>query len=224
MTEEELEGTVRDINEEIRRLIYHQQVLADVHDRLERRNRRPLEEDYIDADLRDEPIGQPVIRRIDGVEIMVWKLHRRGTSAADIRGADLMYEIAGEKFVLIQYKTPTTRGAVGRDADQLGVLMESCAVRCPPAPKASVGCGAWHAVRNVDGFYHPACMAAEIFDHFASRHEGAFVSGFSKREFDEQFAACSVGSLVRIADPQPAIRRSVENGHLVVVAQQRGRF
>src|SRR5688500_14080365 len=98
MTEDELEGTVEDINEEIRRIIHSQQVLADVLEDLDARNVRPLEEDFIDADFRDEAIGEPTVRQIGDVVIIVRKLHRRGASAADIRGADLMYEIEGHKF------------------------------------------------------------------------------------------------------------------------------
>jgi hypothetical protein len=224
MTEAELRGTVRDVNDEIRRLIHSQQVRADIHRQIEARNRRPLEEDFIDADLRDETIGVPTIREIEGVRVRVWKLHRRGASASDIRGADLMYEIEGEKFVLIQYKTPAANGSVSADVDQLGVLQNSCALACPPPPMPNRGCGGWQAIRNQDGLYLPACMAREIFGTRASRDQGAFVSGLSKQQFDAAFAQCAIGSSVRLGGPRPSIELSLANGHLVVFVTQEGRF
>lgn len=217
-------GTVRDINAEIRRLVHNQRIRAEIRDRLEARDQRPLEEDFIDADLRDERVGAPTVRRINGVTIRVWKLHRRGASASDIRGADLMYEIEGAKFVLVQYKTPNNQGVVAGDLDQLDALMRSCALDCPPPPLPSRGCGGWQAVRNDAGFYHPACMAREIFGRHESRAERAFVGGLSKQAFDSAFAQCAVGSSVRLSNPEAAIDASVESGHLVIVARQEGRF
>jgi hypothetical protein len=83
------------------------------------------------------------------------KLHRRGVSARDIHGANLLYEIEGEKYVLIQYKTPSSAGRVSRDETQLDTLVASC----PEGvcyPRASwPHCGSWHCVRAVArSFYH----------------------------------------------------------------------
>jgi hypothetical protein len=94
------------INRDILGIIRAQQILAEVHEELDRRSKNPIEEDFIFADGFGHDPGAARSRIIDGVVIQVRVLHRRGLQQSDIKGADLLYEVAGRKFVLTQYKSP----------------------------------------------------------------------------------------------------------------------
>ena len=104
MDERDLAKTVAHINRQIHGILRSQRILARIHEQLKERDRNALEEDYIDAAINDRAIGIPTIRRFDGITVEVRKLHRRGLNAADIAGADALYEIVGKKFIVIQYK------------------------------------------------------------------------------------------------------------------------
>lgn len=134
MNETEWRGTLATINDDVRRILENQRVLRDVLRQLDARNRRPLEEDFIAAEAFGVTPGATTIREVDGVQIVIRKLHRRGTSSRDIRGADLLYEIENEKYVLIQYKTPDSRGRAAKDDEQIRILKESCSAPCQPGP------------------------------------------------------------------------------------------
>jgi hypothetical protein len=224
MTRAELRDTVHDMNEQVQWILENQRRRANIAAQLARRNANPLEEDFIEADLMGSQIGVPSRHVVDGVEVIVRKLHRRGASAADIAGADLLYEITGEKFVVIQYKTPDSRHRVSKDEPQIEQLTSSCSNPCPPRPVMFYGCGAWHAVRNGRGYYHPACLVSEIFDKHKTRSEKAFLGGFSKRDFDLMFARCLVGAPVREGIVEGLAQIRVEEGRLVVLVTQQGRF
>jgi hypothetical protein len=84
------------------------------NEELRGRKGRPIEEDFIRADALGHDPGVPRKFKVDGVEIETRMLHRRGIRQRDVKGADLLYEIAGRKFVLIPYKTPTRRDRVKR--------------------------------------------------------------------------------------------------------------
>lgn len=189
--------TVDFINSEIREILRNQRVLNEVHDALGARAERPLEEDFIAADALDRPPNEPVVRVIDDVEITVRVLHRQGESLTDVVGADLLYEIEGRKYVLIQYKTPDRRGLVHHDETQLDELIEACSATCRFRTRSWPRCGAWHCVRGPAGAsYHIACEASAIFGTAATRMMDKFKRGLSKEAFDELFAKCWVGARI----------------------------
>lgn len=95
------------------------------------------EEDYIYDEAMN---GQRTTRQvIDGVVIEKTVIHRRGTRDADIAGADLLFEIVGEKYVLVQYKKSSGKGRVTNDRDQLRELISNCSSMCPPLAPAMLG-------------------------------------------------------------------------------------
>ena len=102
-------------------IIHSQQVLAGVHAELDKNQFRPFEQDYIYQEHYGTMPSQPRKMEINGVIITSRVLHQTGIGLQDVNGADLLYEIEGEKFGLIQYKRSNTRGVKG-DAEQLQKL------------------------------------------------------------------------------------------------------
>jgi len=175
-----------------------QRVLGEINDELLRRSNRPLEEDFISTDAFGQNPGHARILNIDGVEIRVRMLHRRGLRQTDIKGADLLYEIAGRKFALIQYKITTGPSRVRKDADQLANLVSACPNPCPPAAHGLwPTCGAWfNVISGSQTFYMPACVAQGQFrDNHSCRVE-RFRSGVSADVFQELFARCWIGARI----------------------------
>jgi len=225
VNETEWRGTLTTINDDIRHIIRNQRVLRDVTRQLDARDQRPLEEDFIDADLHDVRPGSATIREVDGVQIVIRKLHRRGASSGDIRGADLLYEIENEKYVLIQYKTPDSRGRVAKDEEQMAILKDSCSSPCQPTSSVLPFCGSWYAVRSLAGtVYHPVCLAEQIFGPAGSRYATAFSRGLSRETFDELFARCWIGARTRPLDISYLVWSLFNADHFLVTAFQRGRF
>jgi hypothetical protein len=113
---------VSDINSDIAGIVHVQharRILEDVNQELAQRADEPIEEDFIHADVWNIDPAKPNIVVMDGVTVRTRTLHRRGLKQADVKGADLLYEIEGLKFVLVQYKKPDHRGRVERDSRQL---------------------------------------------------------------------------------------------------------
>src|SRR5262245_5770791 len=143
MDPRELDEISGHVNSVIRGILRNQQVLADIKDKIQRRDRDPLEEDFIDSAISGEAIGRKNVRVINGVVVEVSKLHRRGVSAADIAGADVLYEVARRKFVVIQFKKPDRQSQVHKEAAQLDALMATCSNPCPPF-SAPIYCASWY--------------------------------------------------------------------------------
>jgi len=226
MEENEWRRLVENINLDVAGIVAAQQTLNEVHDVLRDREGRPLEEDFIHADAFGQEIGRPHVVDINGVQIQSRMLHRKGMSQADVKGADLLYEIAGRKFVLIQYKTPDTRNRVTLDRSQLEDLVGACPNPCPPhSVNLFPTCGAWYAVRG-KGYssYLPACKAHEIFDTASSRSRDHFNAGLSHETFQQVFARCWTGA--RIAPPEMAYLTwsSMEADRVLFTVLQRGSF
>lgn len=195
---------VREINLDIGGIIRGQRTLDEVNEELRGREARPIEEDFIHADALGHNPGVPRKINVDDVEIETRMLHRRGIRQRDVKGADLLYEITGRKFVLIQYKTPTPRNRVTLDRPQLKELIGACPNPCPPhVPGYTAKCGSWYAVRSARiSAYVPACKAEEIFDDADSCSTAQFGSGLSHEDFQRAFARCFTGA--RIAQVEMA--------------------
>jgi hypothetical protein len=110
---------VDDINADIAGIVRAQRTLSEINDGLAQRLHNPKEEDFIHADMWGIDPGAPRITQVDGVSVRARMLRRQGLRQRDIKGADLLYEIVGRKFALVQYKKPNRKGRVKRDAEQL---------------------------------------------------------------------------------------------------------
>lgn len=226
MEAEELKETVRQINDQLKAIVRNQRTLAGIRRQIEERADDPLEEDFIDAASYDQPIGTPKIRNVDGVTIVVWKLHRRGARSVDVAGADVLYEIEGTKFVTIQYKKANRQNRVENDSAQLDTLMATCSHPCPPSSLGrDLHCGAWYCVTvGKVAVFHRACAASSIFTTHASRGANAFAKGLSQTDFDQKFADCRIGAPI---DRSAILSHMIEvlaANHLLVYVQQFGVF
>lgn len=196
----EWRSLVKAVNADITGMAKAQQVQIDVRAAIRHRAANPMEEQLIDADAFDQGLGQPKRVTINGVEVKISKLHRAGIDAKDVKGADLFYEISNNKFVLIQYKSPSASGRVLLDDEQLSELQSNCPNTCPPSIRFS--CGSWFALRSTSGdAYFPACEARRIFGTHKSRKADAFINGLTKVQFHNEFGKCHIGARTRPIKP-----------------------
>ena len=230
MNENEWHEVVRAINSDIRGIIEAQRVLHDVHEKLQRRADNPIEEDFILAEGFGRDPSEPNIKNIDGVRIEVRMLHRRGLRQADIKGADLLYEIAGRKFVLIQYKKAKD-GRVSMDDVQLETLIATCPSHFSTrfedfwSEGSWPSCGAWFAiVGGEEKLYLTACKARHIFGDRASRPLDMFAGGLNSDVFDQLFARCWTGA--RVAPVQQSLLTwlALEHDRVLCTVLQHGSF
>lgn len=219
--------TIASINADIAGIARAQQTLQDIHRQLELRSEQPTEEDFISEDVLETSVAKPQIRVIGGVPIEISLLHRRGIGVSDIKGADLLYEIADLKFAVVQYKVEHG-GRVKRDRAQLKDLIAACPNRCPPYLAGMVRkCGAWFAVKSQGpDYYLPACVAEDFFGPFDSRRKDAFAPGLSYEYFEHTFARCLTGAPVTALEAiRFQLERTAVEGDLVLVSVvQRGSF
>jgi hypothetical protein len=221
----EWSSAVSFVREDVRAIIRAQRTHRAIRLALEARDELPLEEDFIDADLADGSVGAARPFEIEGVQIVVRKLHRRGLAARDIMGADLLYEIEGQKFTIIQYKTPDSHGRVGNVPQQLTDLVDNCPEMICGGRVRWPHCGSWHAIRsNSVSLYHQACEARHIFDGAASRNVAAFSSGLSKDTFDELFALCWIGAPISPSAMAGVVTSTINASRVLFSVKQRGRF
>src|SRR5207249_7595731 len=136
----------------------------------ERRN-DPTEEDRIFSDAFGYEPGDSRIISIDGVDIRIRMLHREGLLQSDILGADLIYEVAGLKFVLLQYKDANAQNRVQNDSVQIDKLLSACPnIHPQTSPLSWPTCGSWYSVRGAsEAVYMPACKAKAVFGDAKSR-------------------------------------------------------
>ncbi|MCX6611566.1 MAG: hypothetical protein NTW74_12035 [Acidobacteria bacterium] len=223
MEEQEWQELIAVINNDIGGIVHSQRVLDDINAELAERQKRPIEEDFIDAAVGSDG-SEAKIFEIEGVTLQIRKLHRRGLRQRDIKGADLLYEIAGRKFVLVQYKLINGRRRVEADHQQLDELIAACPNRCPD-PNAWPTCGGWFAARcSNESAYLPACIAKRAFNQAQSRSIEHFGSGLSHDVFQQLFARCWTGA--RIAPTEMAYRSwsIMQEDRVLVSVLQRGSF
>ena len=220
MSPAEAEALVRSVNEDIERIARAAQTQREVQAAIRFRAQHPLEEQLIDEDSYGIPRGQPRIVRIGSVELRIWKIHRTGLDSTDIKGADLYYELDGTKFVLVQYKSPSSSGRVKKDAPQLAELLEACPNPCYPTERFS--CGAWFSLQDgASSSYHPACEAANVFGAYSSRKKEAFFNGLTKTQFEADFGSCKIGGRTAPIRMMRYQRASVNADHIFFRVQHR---
>jgi hypothetical protein len=219
MSPAETHALIRDVNADIARMARAAQMQREIREAILFRANYPLEEQLIDEDSFGLPRGEPRVVRWGNVKLKIWKIHRAGLRATDIKGADLYYEIADTKFVLIQYKSASATGRVTRDAEQLAVLKESCPNLCSPPNRFS--CGSWLALRDAsEATYHPACEADRIFGTFASRGKSAFINGLTRSQFHTDFGECRIGGRTNPINLDAYKASSIEADHLFLQVEQ----
>jgi hypothetical protein len=224
MERDELSKLVELIQNDAQAILEHQAVLAGVKEQIAQNRRSPFEQDSIYADHYGDLPSQPQERTIDGIRITTQILHQTGIGLRDIAGADLLYEIEGEKYALIQYKRPNRQNLVQNDQAQLDALLSKCPSVCSykgranllQPPRLNGYCGCWYNCLTNDGSrYVHACEAKAIFTGKASVSERKFASGMTKEEFDRLFAVCRIGALVRIQSSAHYVQRQLSSNHLV---------
>lgn len=181
---------------EVDSIIDRQRTIERVKNELDQRKQNPHEEDFIYDEATN---GQRIFREVvDGVEIEKTVLHRRGSQDTDISGADLLYEIVGEKYILVQYKKSDKNGRVKNDKTQLEELIASCSNSCPPFSPHMLGvCGSWYCL--IDGgnlSYMPACIAHATFSGKASCTASSFNKTLDRDAFLSAFSKCYVGARI----------------------------
>jgi hypothetical protein len=199
MTESEWKSLAKAINSDIAGLSRAASVQAEVRQTIKKRLDSPTEEQFIDEDAFGQLSPAPRTVWIDGHEVKIWKVHRTGLNCSDVKGADLYYELGDRKFALIQYKSPSPKGRVTLDVDQLNVLENACPVACPPTSR--FGCGSWYAIRSTTrNAYFTACEARALFGKYSSRDFDYFVNGLTKEQFQQEFSRCHIGARTRPID------------------------
>lgn len=222
---DEWRDSVSYINCEISSLIRAQQVHCRIRRELEARDPASLEEDFIDAHLSGDVIGAPKRFEVEGVFIIVRKLHRGGLHASDVAGADLLYEIEDQKFAIIQYKKANGNGRISLESDQLETLIDNCPTGSCNGKGIWPRCGSWYAVRSGEtSLYLQACEARNAFGGAALRGTSAFASGLSKEALDELFALCLFGAPISPIGMGAAIMSGLNADHVLFTVSQRGRL
>jgi hypothetical protein len=225
----ERQAIISHVMREVDGIIDRQRVIGKVRDSLDERARNPHEEDFIYGEGTN---NQKVFREvIDGVTIEKRILHRRGDKDTDISGADLLFEIVGEKYVLVQYKRADKAGRVTNDEPQLDELISSCSNSCPPFRPFMLGtCGAWYAL--IDGSsisYMPACVASGSFSGRGSCKVAAFDKAIEREAFLSAFAKCYIGARTDewpyvSYSPSALMLFAQESADPLIVVRQVGRF
>lgn len=213
---------------------FHQQVLAGINNQLQNRASEPIEEDFIHRARYGSFPFEPSRRRVNGVEIEIRELHREGARLTDLVGGDLLYEIVGEKYAIVQFKK-AARGSysIRCDSRQLKELKGNCPLVCyskrlkkPPIPLRMNGlCGCYYrAQAGSEARYLPVCEAITMFDGNTSAPFGKFASGLSEQTFEELFANCRIGALVRTKAPDDYVALLLQQDHFVLRFSQHGRW
>lgn len=214
---------------EVDGIIDRQRTIDKVKGALDDRARNPHEEDFI---LGEGTNNQKVFREeIDGVTIEKTILHRRGARDTDISGADLLFEIVGEKYVLVQYKKADSSGRVQNDKSQLDELVASCSNDCPEFLPYMLGtCGSWYALINgTDVSYMPACVASGSFSGRGSCKAANFDKALEREAFLSAFAKCYIGARTgewphSSYSPSALMLFANESSDPLVIVRQLGRF
>ena len=217
MTPREWTELASEINSDIATISRAVQTQGDVHKAIGAREDRPNEEFFIDEDAFGYRPSKPREFKCYGAKMTVWKIHRAGLGATDIKGADLYYEIRKNKFVLIQYKKPDKKDRVHIDKEQLDELVAACPIDCPPSSR--FGCGSWYLIRSEDDReYFPACEARKLFGKYKSRFRKFFVNGLAEERFKHDFGLCRIGGRTQPIDVAEYREWSVENDYVFVSA------
>jgi hypothetical protein len=197
------------ISDDAAAIINNQLVLNGIHNALARNLQRPFEQDYIYSEHFGQRPSEPIVTQVGNFRVTTRILHQTGIRMSDIRGADLLYEIEGEKFALIQYKK-SSDAIIKNDPQQLDDLISNCPEAClnkrkRPIPirwlplKLNSFCGCWYNVINEEGKhnYMHACEAEAIFSGKGTASVNAFGMGITKDTYLELFSSCRIGAFLR---------------------------
>jgi hypothetical protein len=231
MDEREFVLTNKEIEEDAKTILHNQRVIGAINDTLGHNRIFPFEQDTIYADHYGQKPSEPHTFEVNGIKITSRVLHQTGLRLSDVAGADLLYEIIGEKFILIQYKRMNETGHVNEDLRQLDTLLTNCPEACyqsrnRPIPmshlpiKLNAFCGCWYSVViGEDQKYIHACEVEAIFKSKNTESQSFFKSGISRPSFLELFASCRTGALLRYPSQESLLRRMVgqflESRHVI---------
>lgn len=233
MDHHELEELVLLVEDEARSILENQLVLAEIKQEIGLNLGRLFEQDYIYRDQFGGHPSQPRTHVVAGVSITTQVLHQTGIGMRDIAGADLLYEIVGEKYALIQYKRPDHRALLQNDEEQIDELLSKCPSVCTykrREPKLTPlrlngYCGCWYnCVSDAGGRYVHACEAKLLFRGQKTISAKKFDSGLTRDEFDRLFAACRIGALTSIKPSDHYKEEQLSADHLVFHLKQGGLF
>lgn len=229
MDRDELEYLVKLIEDDALAIIHHQTVLADVKDQLAQNRKKLFEQDWIYAAHYGQPPSIPQEHFFDGIRVTTQVLHQTGKGLRDIAGADLLYEIEGVKYALIQYKVSNSKKLILNDSEQLDALLSKCPNVCTYHRRSRLTlplringyCGCWYNCVTSFGprFVH-SCEAKAIFEDKKSVTERHFRTGLTETEFNRLFAVCRLGALVGINPSTAYISKEIESNHLVFYLKQ----
>ncbi|MCI0559423.1 MAG: hypothetical protein L0332_13045 [Chloroflexi bacterium] len=221
-------------------IVHNQQVLAGVHTQLQHNILVPFEQDLIYEEHFGQRPSEPRQIRHGNTTITTRILHQAGIRLSDVNGADLLYEIEGEKFGLIQYKKSSS-SRIQSDEFQLARLLDNCPDVCRykksrPIPrtwlplKLNAYCGCWYGIiHNGERRYVHACEAEGIMRGFNRVEVSEFEFGLTRQTFLELFSSCRAGALIRpvnerLFTPKEYTSPLLEQQHFILTVLQRGRW
>jgi hypothetical protein len=237
MDQEEFVSTFNLMVDDAAAIIHHNQVLAGLRTELEANLARPFEQDFIYQEHFGGFPSEPKRQVINGVVVTSRILHQTGIGLRDVLGADLLYEIEDEKFIIIQYKR-ASNSIVKGDSTQLDTLISNCPDVCMhkkkrPIPKTwlplklNAFCGCWYSV--IDGgerrFMH-ACEAEAIFQSAGTVQASEFSNGLSRDTFFELFSSCRIGAFLRYPNDEALrtkyVDQNLDAAHVIYEVTQSG--
>ena len=125
---DEFNEIMKQMAEQANAIIFHQQLISEIHNDLEKNKLYPHEQDYIYADKYEGSIpSEPKECIINDVKVIKSILHQAGKGLSDIKGADFLYEIEDEKYTLVQYKKAVKGSTfINVDRTQLDRFLDNC--------------------------------------------------------------------------------------------------
>jgi hypothetical protein len=237
MTEDEIVSVTDLINSQVSQIVKGQILLSDLKQALNDRDFFPFEESQIYQDHYGTKPSVPLTKTIGGVEFTTRILHRQGIRQSDIKGADLLYEIEGVKYILIQYKRASPDGQVSLDRPQLNTIIATCPVECKyhytfnsrllrvKSSRINGWCGSWYCVyHGSEARLVQACQAKSMFGPSGTVPFSRFKGELSKETFDELFASCKIGARTSFADIAAYAIGSSNADRLLFSVVQRGTY
>ena len=218
---------VERVNEVVNSIIRAQKQLAEIKEELNQNAYRPFEQDNIYSRHYQNQPSEERVHKENNVVFITRVLHQTGKGLRDIKGADLLYEIKGRKYVTVQLKQQNVKNLILSDKAQLKNLIAACPVACHGVPPARLNgwCGSWYSVGdNKDSRHYPACEAQEIFGTKKTISRKAFKQGLLENTFVDLFTTCHIGAPTNYNAVRECITQSLKAKQLVFYVQQFGRF
>jgi hypothetical protein len=233
MDGKEFTETMEALTLEASMIIFAQTLLADIHGYLEAHQLSPFEQDLPHEEPYSCLPSEPRVIEHFGVKIATRILHQPGKGLSDIRGVDMLYEIVGQKYMLVQFKKgdPQTH-RVKLDSHQLDTMLQTCPDVCPRRrnpprrfPARLYGsCGCWYRVDcdRQTWFLH-ACEVPAVYGGRKSAQCREFEEGLSDLWFRDLFAMCRLGASVSYPSSE-YVDALIKEGYAVFEARQEGQW